>query len=89
MIERISTRRRAPTPRVRRYDGVELLEQAEFVCSRNGLGAVTDAQLAVGIRDVTLDGGLTDEQMIGDLLVPHPYRDEAHDLDLPYGQRLG
>jgi hypothetical protein len=33
---------------------------------------VADAQLAVGIRDMTLHGVQTDEQMIGDLLVAMP-----------------
>ncbi len=63
---------------------VELLEQVQLVCTGDSFGAVTDAQLAVGIRDVTLDGGQTDEQMIGNLLVPHSRRNETQDLDLSH-----
>ncbi len=79
----------AARPEVGRTDGVELLEQVQLVCPRNSFGAVTDTQLAVGIRDVTLDGGQTDEQMIGNLVVPHSLRNETQDLDLPSRQWLG
>ena len=58
-------------------DGVELLQQVQLVCPRNGLGAVTYAQLAVGVRDVTLNGGAADEELICNLLVPPSSRDET------------
>ena len=38
-------------------DGVEYLQQVQLVCPGNSFRAVTDPQLAVGIRDVTLDSG--------------------------------
>ena len=59
-----------------------LLQQAQLGCLRNSFRAVTDVQFAVGIRDVTLDGVQTDEQLIGNLLVPHSCGNEAQDLDL-------
>ena len=74
---------RAAQPGGDDIDRVELLQQVQLVCQGNSLGAVTNAQLAVGVRDVTFDGGQTDEQMIGNLLVSHPCRNETQDLDLP------
>ena len=66
-----------PPPEAGALAGVELLEQVQLVRPRNGFDAVTDAQFAVGTRDVTLDGGEADEQLIGDLLVPHSVRNES------------
>ncbi len=56
---------------------VEYLQQVQLVCPGNSFGAVTDPQLAVGIRDVTLDGGEADEEMTCNLLVPRSYRNET------------
>ena len=45
---------------------------------------MADVQFAVGVGDVAFDGGQTDEQLIGDFLVPHACGDETQDLELPY-----
>ena len=64
------------------------LKQIYFVCPGNSFRAVTDVHLAVGIRDMTFDGGQDDEQMLCDLLVPHSCRNETQDVDFPQRQRL-
>ncbi len=53
------------------------LQQVQLVCPPDRFGAVTDTQLPVGVRDVTLDGGEADEELIGNFLVPHSRRDET------------
>jgi hypothetical protein len=50
---------------------------------------VTDAQLAVRVRDVPLDCGDAEAQLIGDLLIPEACGDETQDLDLSACERLG
>ena len=62
---------------------MSLLQQVQRVRPRHGFGAVAGAQLPVGIGDVTLDRGQADEELLGDLLIPHSRRDETQDLDLP------
>lgn len=47
-----------------------------------------DAQLAVRIRDMTLDGRQADHQLIGDLLVPHSCNNETQDLKFAGGEWL-
>src|SRR5437868_5398868 len=47
-----------------------------------------DAQLAVRIGDMTLDGREADHQLIGDLLVSHSCSNEAQDLEFAGGQWL-
>ena len=66
-----------------------VLQQIKLVCPRHCFGAVTDAQLAVGVRDVALDGGQADEEPVGDLLIPHAGRDQAQDFDFLRCERLG
>ena len=61
----------------------DFLHQVQLVCPGDSFGTVTDAQFAVGVRDVTLDRGQADEQLIGYLLVPHSCRDETQDLYFP------
>ena len=48
-----------------------------------------DAQLAVRVRDVTLDGGEADHQVIGDFLVPHTGGNETQDVEFACRERLG
>jgi hypothetical protein len=57
-------------------------EQFQLVRPRHSFCAVSDAQLAVNIRDVALDGVQTDEQKIGNLLVPHSCHNKTQDFDL-------
>ena len=51
------------------YTESQSLKQIQLVRPGNGFSAVTDVQLAIYIRDVTLDGGQADEQVIVDHLV--------------------
>ena len=41
-----------------------MLDQVRFVCPHERFGVVTDAELAVGIRDVTLDRVQADDEML-------------------------
>ena len=85
----IRRRRCAPPGLTHSIGEVGLSEQVQLVCPGNGFGPVACAQLAIGVRDVTLDSGQADKQMISDLLVPHSVRYKAQDLDLPSCWRLG
>src|SRR5919197_1729970 len=51
-----------------------------------GLGAVEDLELLVHVADVVAHRLFADLQPVGDLLVGHPGRDQAQDLQLARGQ---
>jgi hypothetical protein len=52
------------------------------------VGAGGDAKLAERVPQVRLDGGLGDEQVLGDLPVGQPVGGEAGDLPLGAGERV-
>src|SRR5436305_14634643 len=68
--------------------GGEALQQVQLVRPQQSLGTMVDIQLAIGVREVALDGGHAVHQVVGDLLVAHARREETHDLDVPRRQRL-
>lgn len=45
------------------------MQQAKLLRTDDGLSAAADAQLAVDVGDVALDGGPTDHELVCDLLV--------------------
>ena len=65
------------------------LQQVQLAGPGNRFDPVPDAQFAVRVGDVALDGGRADIEVVRDLLVPHAVRDQTQDLDLPGRQRLG
>src|SRR3712207_2872801 len=54
-----------------------------------GVGAAARVDLGVDVRQVALHGGDTQEQLIRDLLVRAPTRDEAKDFGLARGEAVG
>ena len=54
----------------------------------DGLGAVSDSQLAIDVARVLLDGGQRHVELPGDLLVRHALGDKLEHLQLALAQRL-
>src|ERR1044071_8511766 len=53
------------------------------------LGAGAEAELVEDVLDVGVGGALGDHELVGDLAVGQPPRDQGGDLDLAVGQRVG
>ena len=51
------------------------------------LSAAAQFQLLKDVSQVHLDGGLTDGERAGELLVPHPHRGKAKDLLFPIAEQ--
>jgi len=63
-------------------------ENAQRFGFGNGLRPILDAEFAVNVAGVPLDGGQRDEEPLGDFLVGQPLGDEAEQLDLALAQRF-
>ena len=64
-------------------------QQAERAGARDRLDAIADAELAVDALDVRAHSADGDDQLGGDLLVAVPGGEQAEDVELAGGQRLG
>src|SRR5262249_55068225 len=68
--------------------GVAVLEEPEFTCAYQRLGAVPDLELAEDAIDMLLDGAEHNDQDCGDLSVRVTGRDQAQHLQLAVAQWL-
>ena len=62
------------------------MDESAFVGEDDGLGTVVEVELGEDACDVGFDGGVADDELVGDVAVGHAAGDQAQDLELAWCQ---